>query len=120
MIIKINHSTIGELNNRVNQVISIARHTNTRSPVVQSTTTRGLDESYDAFITRLHATIRNLIAPYGYEHHVVLHCREKHGTDALTDDEYQNISRKLWFISVHSPNQAERVKALSVLLDMHQ
>lgn len=119
MEIEFNQSIIGHLNCWTNQVIAIAWQTNERKPVVQSTTTREIDESDEIFFERLRISIRRLIAPFGYNHHVTLHCRDKRGNDELTNDEYQNISRKLWFISDNSPNHLERVKALSLLADMN-
>ncbi|MFH1658554.1 MAG: hypothetical protein ABIG35_04495 [Pseudomonadota bacterium] len=120
MNIELNQSVIGNLNCSTNQVIAIAWQTDKRNPVVQSTTTREIGESDESFFERLRISIRTLIAPYGYNHHVTLHCRDQRGNDELTNDEYQNISRKLWFISDNSPNHAERVKALSLLADMNK
>lgn len=119
MIIEFNLSIIGDFNSRTTQVIAIASHTKSNNPVVQSTTTREIAEADDSFINRLRSNIRALIAPYGYDHHVTLHCRDTSGTDVLTNDKYQNISRKLWHISKNSSNHAKRVKALSELLDMY-
>lgn len=120
MNIELNLSVIGDLNYRTNQVVTIAWQTDKRNPAVQSTTTREIGESDKSFFERLRISIRRLIASYGYNHHATLHCRDKRGNDELTNDEYQNISRKLWFISDNSPNHLERVKALSLLADINQ
>ena len=119
MVIDLNLSVCGELDSCTNQVIAIAKHTNTKEPVVQSTTTRELGESDESFICRLRCNIRGLIASYGYAHHVTLLCRNVRGCDALTKDKYQNNVRNLRYISNNSRNHAERVKALSLLFDMH-
>lgn len=119
MIIEFNISIVGDLTSRTAQVIAIAKHTKTNNPVVQSTTTREMSESEESFINRLRANIRALITPYGYDHHVVLHCRDIPGTDVLTNDKYQNTSRKLWYISKNSSDHAERVNALSLIAEMN-
>lgn len=118
MEIKFNLSIVGELDSHTKQVIAIARHTKSHTPPVQSTTTRAIDESDDAFIRRLRSAIRKLIAPFGYEHHVVLHCRDKNGAAYLTNDQYQNITRRLWFVSENSKNHLERVNALVQLAEL--
>lgn len=118
-MIELNLSVIGALEGCPVQVIAIAKHTNTRNPVVQSTTTREIGESDESYIDRLRYNIRALVAPYGYAHHVTLFCRYERGDDALINDNYQNSVRALWPIAKHSPDHAERVKALSLLLDMH-
>ena len=118
MVIDLNLSVIGGLEACPIQVIAVAEDTKTKSPVVQLTTTRENSESEYLFICRLRGNIRHLVAPYGYAHHVTLHCRYKRGYDALVNDEYQNISKRLWFIADHSPNHVARVKALSRLMDM--
>lgn len=119
MTIPFNTSIIGELNGCPNQVIAIAKHTANRNPVVQLTTTREIGESDDSFIYRLRINLRSLIATHGHNHHLTLYCRDKSDIDELTNDEDQNISRKLWYISDNNQSQADRVKALSLILDTH-
>lgn len=119
MIIPLHISIIGELDSRTNQAIAIAKQTSTNNPVVQSTTIRETGETDESFVARIRCNIRTLIAPFGYEHRVVLHCRETRQLDYFSNDEHQNITRKLWHIANNSPNQGERVKALIQIYDMY-
>lgn len=118
MQIEFNLAIIGDESKCPVQAIAIVRCTDRRLPIIQITTTKLKNETEDAYINRLRKNMRRLIEPYGYAHHIVLFCRNEAQNDLLSNDTFQNLSAKLRYIAKYSENHMERVKALSLHLDL--
>lgn len=118
MEIPLNLSIIGEQNGCLIQAIARVQSTNEKLPITQITTTRHEAETDESYILRLRNNLKTLIKPYGYAHLIVIFCRYEIRNDLLSNDSFQNISAKLKHIAENSENHMERVKALSMHLDL--
>lgn len=118
MQIPLNLAAIGAQNECPVQVIARVHSTNKRLPITQVTTTKHKEETDESYIYRLRNNLRTLITPYGYAHQIVLFCRYKICNDQFSNDEFQNISAQLRHIAQNSENHMERVKALSLHMDL--
>ncbi len=118
MKIPFNLAIIGEQNGELIQAIARVQSTNEKLPITQLTTTRREAETDESYFLRLRNNLRTLITPYGYAHLIVIFCRYEIRNDLLSNDAFQNISAKLKHIAETSENHMERVKALSLHLDL--
>lgn len=118
MQIEFNLAIIGDQTKCPVQTIAVVRSTDRRLPIIQLTTTKLENETEDVYISRLRKNLRRLIEPYGYAHHIVLFCRNEAQNDLLSNDTFQNLAAKLRHIAKHSDSHMERVKALSLHLDL--
>lgn len=123
MQIPLNLAVIGAQNECPIQVIARVHSTNKRLPITQLTTTKRKEETDESYIFRLRKNLQALIIPYGYAHQIALFCRYKirndqFSNDQFSNDQFQNISAQLWHIAQNSENHMERVKALSLHLDL--
>lgn len=118
MEIPLNLAIIGERNGVLIQAIARVHSTNKPAPIIQITTTRRKNETDESYICRLQTNLRELIKPYSYAHQIVIFCRYEIRNDLLSNDAFQNLSAQLRHIVLNSENHMERVKALSMHLDL--
>lgn len=101
------------------QIILLAFSTKTDNSIIQSTLNRLPIESQEEYWKRASAKALELVEPYGYEHFIIMFCRNYPLRDHLSNDVLQNAVRQQWLVAAHQNNHHMHAKALCTLLDQY-
>lgn len=101
------------------QIIILALSTQTDNAFTQNTVDRLPIESQEEYWKRVSAKALELVEPYGYEHFIIMFCRNYPLRDHLSNDVLQNAVRQQWLVAAHQNNHYMHAKALCTLLDQY-